>query len=54
MLKAALAKIAHGLLVGTGFGLALGAVMYGYAMWQMKLGRALRYLSRCSGKTGRS
>jgi hypothetical protein len=36
MLKAALAKIAHGLLVGIGFGFAVGAVMYGYAAWQMK------------------
>ena len=35
MLKAALAKIAHGLLVGIGFGVALGAVMYGYTAWQM-------------------
>ncbi len=36
MLKAVLAKIAHGLLVGIGFGVALGGAMYGYTMWQMK------------------
>ena len=35
MLKTALAKIAHGLLVGLGFAVAIGALMFGYTKWQM-------------------
>jgi hypothetical protein len=33
--KAALSKIAHGLLVGLGFGAAVGGAMYGINRWQM-------------------
>ncbi len=36
MLKIIFGKIAHGLLVGIGFGLALGAVLYVYSTWQLK------------------
>lgn len=36
MLKAALAKIAHGLLNGIGFALALGVLMYIYTTWQVR------------------
>lgn len=36
MLKTALAKIIHGLLVGIGFALALGALMYTYTAWQVR------------------
>jgi hypothetical protein len=36
MIKAALAKIAHGLLVGIGFAVALGVLMYVYSTWQMR------------------
>lgn len=36
MLKAALARIVHGLLVGIGFAIALGSLMYGFSEWQRK------------------
>lgn len=36
MLKAALAKVAHGLLIGIGFAVAMGGLLYGYTKWQMK------------------
>ena len=35
MFKTALSKIAHGLLVGLGFGAAVAGAMYGYSKWQM-------------------
>lgn len=36
MVKVALEKIIHGLLVGTGFAVAVGAVLFGYTRWEMK------------------
>jgi hypothetical protein len=35
LLKAALSKIGHGLLVGIGFGAAVAGAMYGFSQWQM-------------------